>query len=72
MDPKRTPKSMDFEVENSEKSFKKRIKKQAFFSMDFSSILTPFWRVLGRVWEASGRFFARNFSVNKRKKIILS
>ena len=52
--PKCMQKSMDFEVENREKSMKKSFRKTSSFSyrffMNSSLILASFWRILGRFW----------------------
>ena len=45
-------KSMDFEVENQKNRCNDALKKQSFFNMDFSSILTPFWEGSGSQMEA--------------------
>ena len=51
-------KSIDFEVENREKSMKKTLKKTSFVFIDFSSIFHRFWRRFGRSWGALGRHLA--------------
>ena len=47
--------SMDFQVEISENSFKIALKTLSFLEDAFSGILSGFGMVFGRVWEAIGR-----------------
>ena len=56
--PKIIKKSMDFEVENREKSMQERVEKTSFFHIDFSSIFRRFWPRFGGSWGGFGRHLA--------------